>query len=417
MPLTDAELDTLTQEVKKIPDLRAQLEAAVKQADRFGSLSQGYEATIKRLNEDLAGAKSAGAELEKRFNARADEIEVRLNRGQVNGNGAATKSNEADRKAFADYVRRGIIGPGLKAADAPEGKTLATNDGANGGFLVPSAMMGRLIEELVLVSPIRANAAPVTIGEGDALDLPRDEGSFTAGWVGETQARTQTNNSSYAKIRVQLREQYAFPKATQKMLDDASFDVEGYIARKMAEKFGQNENKAFILGDDVLQPEGITVNADVATVKTGSATALTADGLLDLIAALPTAFTTRASLFMNRKSMFAIRKLKDSQNRYLWEPGLPSGSATPGSGLTQALPGSFAGVPIVETPDVADVAASSKSVIYTDWRQSYQIVDKPTVGLLRDPYTDKPNVGFYATRRVGGRVVLPSAAKIQLTST
>lgn len=408
MALTDAELDQLKNEAAKIPVKLLELEGAVKRADEAaGRWGQGPEARVKALEEDLKNAKSARDEIEARYNARIDELETRLNRP---GAGEAKGQDVEAKKAFADYVRRGIVGPGLQAA---EGKTLATNDGANGGFLMPAPLVGALIQELVQVSPIRAHAAPNTISQGDALDYPAEDGSFEQGWVGETQSRPATANLKFKKLHVPVREQYAFPKATQKMLDDSSFNVEQYINQKLAQSFGKQENYAFLHGDDVQQPQGLLTHADVSQVKSGSAAAVTADGLLDLIAAMPTEYTRGASLFMNRKTTFALRKLKDSQNRYLWEPGLPTGSATPGSGLTQPLAPTFAGVPIVETPDMPDVAANSLAVVYTDWRQSYRIVDKATVGVLRDPYTDKPNVGFYSTRRVGGRVVLPAAAKIQ----
>lgn len=417
LALTDAELQTLEAEVKKIPALKAELDAAIKRADdAAGKWGQGPEARIKGLEQELTTSKGALAELEKRLGARVDEVRTEFNRPGGRDVRGQTEMDKKALKAFSAFIRKGTMSPDL--VPDVEGKTLATNDNANGGFLVPAPMVGRLIEELVQISPIRANSSPVTIGDGDALDLPRDEGSFSQGWVGETDARTATTTSTFAKLRIPLREQYAFPKATQKMLDDAAFDIEGYIARKLAEKFAYAENYAFINGDNVTQPQGmLEATSGVSTVSTGGSGVITTDGLLNLIAALPTPYASRAALFMNRATMFAIRKLKDTVNgRYLWEPGLPQQSATPGSGLTQPNPSTFAGVPIVETPGLPDLGAGTKPIIYTDWRLSYQIVDKSSVGLLRDPYTDKPNVGFYATRRVGGRVVLPTAAKIGLAT-
>lgn len=403
--LSDAELEVLQKEAAKLPELRTALEAAIKRADAAaGAWGTGPESRIKGLETELLGAKQARDELEKRYNARIDEIETRMNR--PGGAGSHAKESEVDalaRKEFVDYVRKGITP-----------KTLATNDGANGGFLLPKPMVGRMIEELVQISPIRAHANALTITEGDALDVPRDEGSFTAGWVGEGQARAATSHSTFAQVKVQLREQYALVKSTQRMLDIVP-DIEGFISRKQSQIYAKKEGLAFLLGDNVNEPEGLMGNADVTTVKTGHASEVKADGLLDLIAALPTEYAPGAKLFMNRKTKYALRKLKDSQNRYLWEPGLPGANATPGSGLTQGIPDTFAGVPIVETPDIVDVAANTKSILYTDWRLSYQIVDKPVITVLRDPFTDKPNVLFYGTRYVGGRVVNPKAAKIQKT--
>lgn len=403
---TEAEFAALADEAKKIPVKLKDLDDAIARAEKArGDWGQGPEARVKGLEKDLADAKAARDDLEKRLGGRLDEFETRMNRPGAGGH-QGDKDHAAALKAFGEYLRKGTVSAELK--------TLATNDGPQGGFLLPAPMRGKLIEELVQISPIRANASVITITDGNALEIPRDEGSFTQGWVGETAARPATGNSTFAKLLVALREQYAFPQATQNMLDDVP-DIEGYIARKTAQIFAKKEGNAFLLGDDVTQPEGILNNATIvaAKVKSGSAGAVAADGLLNLIADLPTEYAPRASLFMSRKTKFGLRKLKDSQNRYLWEPGLPTGSATPGSGLPQALPDTFAGVPIIETPDMPEIGAASKSILYTDFRLSYQIVDKATVSVLRDPYTNKPNVGFYSTRRVGGRVVLPNAARLQ----
>jgi HK97 family phage major capsid protein len=404
-PLSDAELQQLRELTTKTPQLLTRLEQLQEQAKKWPETAAPQ---LKALEEQLADTRKQRDVLEKKLNDRFDQVELRLNRP---GAGAGNQLNDADKlamRAFDKFLRRGATNLNPEELRALEG-----DDPKVGGFLIPRPLRGQIIEELVQVSPIRAHAAPVTITQGDAFEDPRDDGSFSAGWVGERQARPATGTPNFGAVKTDLKEMYAFPQATQRLIDDAGFDLAAYVARKIRERFGKLEGEGFVNGDGgELQPEGILQNGDVATVNSGSAAALTADGILNLFAAIPTAYAQGIELFMNRSAAFALRKLKDTQGRYLWEPGLPVGGLPGLQGNAVATPASFAGVPIVETPDLPNVAADAKVAFAGNLREAYRIVDKLDVRITPDPYTNKPYVGWYATRRVGGRVIVPGRIKI-----
>lgn len=405
-PLTDAELQQLRKLTTETPQLLTRLEQLQEQAKKWPE-SAGPQ--LKSLEDKLADVTAQRNALEKKIGERIDQVELRLNRpGADGGQRQVSEADKLAMKAFDKFLRRG-----QQALSPEDVKALEGDDPKTGGFLIPRPLQGKIIEELVQISPIRANADPVTITQGDAFEDPVDEGSFSAGWVGERQARPATGTPNFGVRKTDLKEIYAFPQATQRLIDDAGFDLPAYIARKLRERFAKVEGEGFVNGDGgELQPEGIMVNEDVEVVNSGSAAALTADGILNLYAAIPTAYAQGISLFMNRSAAFALRKLKDNQGRYLWEPGLPIGGQPGLQGNALMTPSSFAGVPIVEIPDLPNVAANAKVGFAANLREAYRIVDKLDVRITPDPYTNKPYVGWYATKRVGGRVIQPARIKV-----
>ncbi|HEV8360897.1 MAG TPA: phage major capsid protein [Candidatus Thermoplasmatota archaeon] len=385
MAPTLAELETKQAElVKKLEDSITSLRSAADQ--RIAEIE-------KKWGSDPAAAFKSAADAElKKAQDRLDAVETRLNRPGGGTPEAETKAAEmAQVKAFGAWMRKGVI--------APEIKGLATDDDGAGGFLVPAPLKQAIMTKIIEVSPIRANAQVDTISVGDALELPTETGTPAVSWVGERASRPETTAPTFGLQRFPLREQYAMPAATQKMLDDAGFGVEAYLVRRVGDIMGQDENTKFLRGDGVTQPEGILTTPKTETGitdnDTGTSLTLKADDIIDCISQVKTGLSQNGKLFMHRKVIAFVRKLKDSQNQYLWQPSLQTG-----------LPAAFAGYPVIETPDMDDspTTAGKKVVMFANLRDGYQIVDKPTIGMLRDPYTSKPNVLFYTTRRVGGGV-------------
>ena len=309
----------------------------------------------------------------------------------------------SEEKAFSKFMATGE-----EWMSQDERKALATDSDVSGGFLTTEEMANTIIELNVLYSPIRQVADVMTISKGDTLEIPR-EGStaFSAAWTGERTARTETTSGTFANIKIPTHELGANPWATQKMLDDGSFDVEGYIARKVGEQFGKAEGTAFVNGSGVGQPQGLALGgSSSADVTTASGAAMSASLLMTLQHLLEEPYASRATWLMKRSTLGAVRALSAvaGTGDFFWQPG-----------ITLDKPPTLLGSPYVACNDIqAFTGASSgdKLVYYGDIKAGYKIVDRLGIRVLRDPFTNKPNVEFTTYKRVGGQVVLPEAIKI-----
>lgn len=351
-----------------------------------------------------------------KLNNRIEELQGRVTEAEKasyrTGNGGdETTQKSADmiayEKGFDRWFRKGEEG-NLRDLEA---KALSVNSDPDGGYTVTPeqgrVIMGKIFE----TSPMRQVATVTTINS-DAIEHLVDKDEATGGgWVSEEGSRSETTTPQFAKIRIPVHEQYEAPRATQKLLDDSAFSIESWLAAKVADKMARRENEAFVTGNGVGRPRGFTTYASgtswgqIERVNSGAAAALTADGLISLLYSLKPGYRTGATWAMNRSTVSAVRKLKDSQNQYLWAPGLAAGQ-----------PSILLGFPIVEFEDMADVAANSLSVAFANFRVGYEIVDRQGVRVLRDPYSNKPYVEFYTTRRVGGDVTVFEAIKLQNTA-
>ncbi len=328
--------------------------------------------------------------------------------------GAAGGGDEDDeyRQAFRDgYLRKGIERP----LEALAHKALSTNAPAEGGYAVPEEIDRRIATLARDLSPIRAHATVVQIGSGDFRKLVA-VGAPASGWVSETAARIETAAPSFAEIAPPIGEIYANPAATQTMLDDAFFDVESWLAEELAREFSAKEGTAFVTGDGVDKPQGFlsypTSTADDATRPFGTVQYLAtgvdgdfpasdpSDLLLDLVYSLKASYRSKARFLMNATTLARVRKFKDADGDYLWKPGLEAGQ-----------PSTLLGFPVVEVPDMPDIAAGSLSIAFGDIASAYLIADRFGTRVLRDPYSNKPFVHFYATKRVGGALVDSEAIK------
>lgn len=383
-----ASLGNAWEQFKQINDAR------LSEIERKGSADGLYNEHLHNISMALDNYKS-----------RLDTIETAYNR-PVLGDDVAIKSTAAHgeySKAFRNYLRKGMEG-GLEALQT---KALSVGSDPDGGYLVTPQMSSRIVQSIFETSPMRQLAAVETISS-DALELIDDHDQAAAGWTAETGAITETSTPTLAKRNIPTHELYAQPKATQKLVDDSAIDIESWLSGKIADIFSRKENTAFVSGNGVGQPRGILTYAagtnwgQIQQVSSGSSGAVTADAIIQLFYALKDAYSKRATFIMNRTVVQSIRLLKQATtNQYMWQPGLAAGA-----------PDTLMGVPVQMAADMPVAAANSLSIAVGDFQAAYQIVDRKGISILRDPFTEKPFVKFYATKRTGGDVVNFEAIKL-----
>ncbi|WP_082603955.1 phage major capsid protein [Acidovorax sp. Root217] len=331
-----------------------------------------------------------------------DDLNVKLAAGQMNGGGAGSRVKDAEyTDAFQALMKRGDVQAALNKGVATEG-----------GYLAPVEWDRTITDRLVQVSPMRGICAVQSISGAGFTKLFNNRGT-TSGWVGETTARPQTNTPAFSPLTYKPGEIYANPAATQQMLDDAEINLEQWLAGEVEVEFAYQEGLAFLAGTGANdRPNGILTyvtggtNAaahpwgDIKTVGSGGVGVITADAIQDLIYALPAEYTGAARFVMNRSTQGLIRKLKDGQGNYLWQPSFVAGQ-----------PATVGGYAVTEMAGMPNVAASAKSILFGDFKRGYLIVDRTGVRVLRDPFTNKPYVHFYTTKRVGGGLLNPDVLK------
>ena len=320
------------------------------------------------------------------------------------GDGRQVKDGEYST-AFAAHMRKGDVQASLNKGAADEG-----------GYLAPTEWDRTITDKLVNVSPMRQLATVVTTSKAAFSKLFNLRGTGS-GWVGETAARPETGTPEFGPVTYTPMELYANAAATQGMLDDAEINLEAWLAGEIETEFAAKEGAAFVSGNAATQPKGfltyVTGGTNAAAhpfgaiglINSGAAAGLTADGLIDLVYALPSQFEANAGWTMNKKTLGAVRKLRDGDGRYLWQPSYVAGQ-----------PSTVLGYGVTEMPDMPDLAASSKSIAFGDFKAGYLIVDRIGTRVLRDPYSNKPYVMFYVTKRVGGGLLNPEAIKVLNTA-
>ena len=333
---------------------------------------------------------------------RIDRLTLERARPALGQDGPRDPLTAEHKAAFGAYVRTGEAG-GLKRL---ESKALSAGSGPDGGYLAPATVEGEILRRLATVSPIRSLATVRTISSGTYKKAFSTTGP-ASGWVSETAARPQGASPTLAELSFPAMELYAMPAATQTLLDDAIVDIDQWIAEEVESAFAEQEGAAFVNGDGVDKPKGFLAYPTVAdaswnwgnigVLNTGVAGAFPAsnpsDVLVDLIYALKAGFRQNASFVMNRKTQGTVRKFKDSTGNYLWQPPASAGA-----------PATLLGFPLVEAEDMPNVANNAVSIAFGDFRRGYLVVDRAGVRILRDPYSAKPYVLFYTTKRVGGGI-------------
>ena len=277
----------------------------------------------------------------------------------------------------------------------------------DGGYFVTPARSSRMLSIIYESSPLRGMATIETIGT-DSIEYPIDEDEADSGWVGEMETRGTTGTPNVGVQKISVHEIYAKPKSTSKMLEDGSVDVGAWLERKIGEKFARAEATAFVSGDGIKKPRGFlsygngTTRGTLEQINSGSAAAVTFDGLIRLVGALKEPYHPGAQWLLRRATEMEVMLLKDSQGQYLWRPSLESGK-----------PSTLLGYAVRHAADMAAVAANSLSIAFGNFKAGYTIVDRLGVSVLRDPYSAKPFIEFYARKRVGGDVTNFEAIKIQ----
>jgi len=324
----------------------------------------------------------------------------------LNSKIAAAGLNEGvigDLPADPEYV--GAFKAHMRKGDVQSAMTKGTAE--DGGYLAPVEWDRTITGKLKEVSPIRANARIQSITGAGFKKLFTDR-AVGSGWVGETASRPATSTPQIASLDFPLGEIYANPAISQQLLDDAAIDLEQWISDEVETEFGRQENIAFLAGNGINKPHGILTYVEgaanaarhpwgaIKAVASGDAAKLTADGFINLFYSIPTAYRAGAKLYTNRLSQGAMRRLKDGQGNYLWQPSFQAGQ-----------PATLGGESIVEIPDMPDVAADNIVALYGNMSETYLVVDRVGIRVLRDPYTNKPFVHFYTTKRVGGGVFNP----------
>ena len=319
-------------------------------------------------------------------------------------------ANREHKSAFEAYVRAGDV----SSLRTLETKAMSVASNTDGGYLVPLELEREIGQRLATISPIRGIAAVREIS-GNVYRKPFMTTGPATGWVGEADARTQTASPVLDALNFPAMELYAMPAATGTLLDDSAVNIDEWIASEVELVFAVQEGAAFVSGDGTNKPKGFLSYTAVANaswswgnlgyVASGAAGAFAAsnpsDPLVDLIYALKAGYRQNAAFVMNRKTQAAIRKFKDSGGSYLWQPPATAGARA-----------SLMTFPLVEAEDMPDIAANSLSIAFGDFRRGYLIVDRKGVRVLRDPYSAKPYVLFYTTKRVGGGVQDFDAIKV-----
>ncbi|EDL49058.1 phage major capsid protein [Erythrobacter sp. SD-21] len=339
-----------------------------------------------------------------------DEVKARVDKiGRAAARPAIGGTDEAapEVKGFVDsYLRRGAT---------TEYKSISGATPSDGGYAVPRQIDAMIARELTEISPIRAIAQVVQTGSAGYRKLVATGGT-ASGWVSETAGRPETDTPSFAEIAPPTGELYANPAASQAMLDDAGFDLESWLASEIAMEFARAEGAAFVGGNGVNQPMGF-LSAPVSTSEDGTRSfgslqyvgSGDADGfganpdakLIDLVHTLKAGHRQGASFVMNSATLAEVRKLKTADGAFLWQPGLVEGQ-----------PDRLLGYPVVEAEDMPDIAASEYPIAFGNFRHGYLIAERSATQVLRDPFTNKPFVHFYATKRVGGQVLDSNAIKL-----
>jgi HK97 family phage major capsid protein len=390
-----AQLNTAFEEFKATND--AALKAKAEEATVKAKLD-ALEADITKVTGALEGAQ-------------AD-----LAAAKLGGAGGDQLSPEAKEHAsvFNTWFRKGDRAVDADLRELEVNAKLTTQSDPDGGYLVPEQMESTIDRVLGTVSAIRGMSRVINIS-GQTYKKLVNQGGANSGWVGEAESRAETSTPTLREIAINAHELYAQPAATQTALDDTVFDVEQWLADEVSVEFAEEEGAAFANGDGVKKPRGILsyptalnsayVWGKLGFVKTGAAAAFAAtapaDALIDLYYALKNGYRNGASFLTSDAVMGTIRKFKDGQDNYLWAP--PTGPD---------MPATILGKPVVTDDNLPALGAGNFPVAFGNFQRGYLIVDRQGVRVLRDPYTSKPNVLFYTTKRVGGGVVNFEAIKL-----
>lgn len=383
----------------------AEIKSLVEQTgDAFASFKTAQERRFSKLADDLASERKE-----------REELELRMQRAGSFAGGGDSAAGKAELKALGTFIRTG---------DDSELKSMLVGSDPDGGYMVLPVMGQSMVKKIFDQSALARVARRITIGAGDRYEEIIDNNESGASWVGETESRPATTTPQIGKISIPVHEIYALQSVTQRLLDDAVFDVGAWVEGKIADKFGRAEGAAFISGDDIGKPGGLL--AGPAPVTTGDATrawgtlqyvatgnasdfgstvATTTDKLIELVYSVRAPYKSGPNVgwLMNSTTAGKVRRFKigATTDQYTWQPGIASGE-----------PPLLLGYPVWLDENMPDCGADQFPIAFGNFDLAYYIVDKAGIRMLRDPYSSKPNVLFYAYRRVGGGLANTEAVKL-----
>jgi HK97 family phage major capsid protein len=371
--------------------------------EKKGSASAELESKVDKMVDDItkmAETKQALEIQEKNLaeaQSKLENLETAMARPNASGE---TKSDiDLQMKAFDSWLRNGKI-------DEMEKKALYESDDTLGGYYAPTEYVADLIKSVTEISPIRS-IARVRTTSNRGIEIPKRTGQFAAAFISEQGTRSETTGYQTGMINIDAHELYARVEISQAMLEDSAFNLETEMSEEFGTQFAKREGTAFVSGTGVGQPQGFTdTGAGVGSTNSGSGTALTANGLLDLMYDIKSDYMTNARFVMNRGTFDAILKLEDTEGQKIFVDSMS---------YVGGAPSTILGKPYVLAEDMADVGGSAKPIAYGDFSRAYTVVDRVNMSVMRDPYSSATsgNIRYIARRRVGGAVVLAEAIRLQ----
>ena len=384
-------------------ELKALQEEQLRLWEQFKSENDKRIGVLEKSGVDL-GTKLATLD---QMNGRFDEIETKMNRLRRADDYKPEQTEAA--KVFWKQMRYGV-----DALEAAERKVLTVGDDTAAGYLAPKEYVLEIIKGETVFSPIRS-IARIRQTSNRAIQIPRRTAQFAASWVAETGTRSETTGLTYGLEEIPAHEMYALVDISNQEIEDSAFDIEAEVRSECEAQFGVAEGTAFVSGTGVGKPLGFlpSVDANVGSTVSGSAAVIAdadgqANGIITLFHAVKEAYAANGNWVLSRTTLGALRKLKDADKNYIWTPGV--------AGL---IPNSIQGRPYIEATDMPSEAANAYPIAFGDFRRAYTIVDRVTISILRDPFTQAATgaVRFVARKRVGGKVVLAEAIRCLKCST
>lgn len=376
------------------------------------SAAAEVKTALAGLMSDLTGFQ---AEIKQQLQATDERLTMLDRKTAFAARPALSTSAEVEaphQKAFESYLRTGED-DALRGIEL-DGKSMSSAINSDGGYLVDPQTSEMIKSVAKSTASIRAIATVVNV-EATSYDVLVDHSDVGAGWTSETASLTESATPQIDRITIPLHELSALPKASQRLLDDSAFDIETWLAGRVADKFARSEADAFINGDGLDKPKGFLTHTmvendswsweNIGYVVTGAdgdfSTSSPADSMIELVYSLGAEYRANATFVMNSKTAGAVRKMKDADGRFLWSDGLAAGE-----------PARLLGYPVLICEAMPDIGSDTTAVAFGDFAAGYTIAERPDLRILRDPFSAKPHVLFYATKRVGGNVSDFAAIKL-----
>lgn len=363
--------------------------------DASAIVTKALDELMATVDDRLKAVETKAADAAK-LTTRLDDLEKKLARPAIGTKSAGGTEADEVKAAFANYLRTGR---------ADEIKALTVEAPGTGDVIAPPQVSSTIIQKIAEFSPVRQLASSIGLS-APLLQIPRMVNEVTVGEVTETSARPESD-PTFEQIDLKPHEMAVIVPMSQTIIEDAAVDIVSFVSTHIAMRFGVKEAAWFVTGNGATQAEGVLTSTEVAAFESAN-TAIKADDLIDTFYAIKSVYASRGSWLMNRTTMAAVRKLKDSSGVYLWQPALSAN-----------VPPTLLGRPVYETPDAPNPVAGATPIVFGDLASGYLIGDRIALALKYDDLTGSDNgiVKIRARRRVGGRVVLGEAlTKLKLAA-